>query len=221
MSGEPYPVDDLVIQLGELTISWRRGRASSAGSETQLRSPLAGPRAAASQAATAGRRGQDSSPTSTAWEVVGVGSAWSESWTEALIRAESAAAIADLDLSPVSALIGRLRGSDQEWTPLARLGRALRAGLGAQAALAGRLNPVASPRIPYPNKIFVVLRGAPGQPAGFTEDSSIYFRVVGGAGRTFHPNSVSHSFATRAEAEAYIIGSGEPWPPRLEASGAQ
>ena len=144
---------------------------------------------------------------------------WSDQWRSALVGACTPAQLLELDLSPVDSWVPRLSACG-EWSPFARLGRALRAGVAARVRLSGQSTAVCeSPRLTAQNRIYVVLRAAPHHPAGWTGCYNIYIsKVRGGAGEKFHRDSVSHAFASRAEASAYILGAGSSWPPEYPAS---
>lgn len=204
-------VDQLTVNIGELEITVRRNRTASSGSSPSGPS-LAGPRATAATAAPAGLA---ESPTGSAWSVVGRDrpAPWTREWEADLFSASDQASILAVDLQPVEHLATRLSSSATTRTPLARLGRALRAGLGARYVLRGEAASCTSPDTGLRSRIFVVLRGAPGFEPCHTESAEVYFKVVHGGGSSFHRESVSHAFATRAEADAYIIGAGERWPP--------
>ena len=95
---------------------------------------------------------------------------------------------------------------------LAWLGRALRAGVIARRRLEGLGGFPPSPSVPFSNTIYLVLRGAPGFGPCFTTSAARYFSVVGVPSGGFHWDSVSHAFATRADAEAFLIGAETTWP---------
>ena len=203
------PVTDLTLQIGELRITIsspdRRG-LSHQSVHTEVPVSLAGPRA------------QEASPSSaSSWSLIGAAPAvWSTEWVRTLICAKGPEDYEAIDLTPVSHLACRLRSQARSgWTPLRRLGRALRAGLSARDCLR---NPyptavVRSPSLDLKNLVFVVLRGGPRGRAGWTKSPEIYFRAVGGAGEPFDINSVSHAFPSEVEAEAYCNGAGVRWPP--------
>lgn len=110
-------------------------------------------------------------------------------------------------------LVGRLRGSQGSWTPSARIARAFAAGLAAKKRLEGIVHPHAAPGTPCRNSIYIALR-APFRPEGFwTPNYPTYIRLV--EPRDFDSGSVSHAFATRAEADAYLLGAARAWPPAL------
>ena len=107
----------------------------------------------------------------------------------------------------------RLLARPSGWTPLARLGRAYRAGLVAKSNLADEPVWLNAPSIPLRDTVYVVLRGKPGQRAGWTTTYGVYARAVSGGDQSrFHPQSVSHAFATKTEAEAYVLGAEVEWP---------
>lgn len=110
----------------------------------------------------------------------------------------------------------RLRSSHPIWTPAARIGRAFRAGLIAARHLEGQFCDQSSPGIPFQNQIYIVLR-APRYPEGcWTESYSAYREVVNGPTITgFAARSVSHSFPSHSEAEAFLFGAGRQWPLQL------
>ena len=211
---------ELVLRFGELEISVRSRAGSvqthtpSAGSpvtagspsvvrgsayQTPVQTPLAGLRAPAASAAApatsvAARRAQ---------------------WESDLLAARTAEDFAALDLQVVEHLLSRLRATSCGlWTPLARLGRAYRAGLVARHCLTGEPLLLNTPPIPLRNTIYIVLRGKPGVEPGWTVNYGTYIRAVAGDHPDrFHPASVSHAFATRTEAEAYVLGAEAVWPP--------
>lgn len=113
-------------------------------------------------------------------------------------------------------LAPRLRGTgtSSEWGPQARIGRAFRAGVVARRQLAGEYQAGTSPAIPFRNTIYVVLRDRIGGHSFWTHSYGVYGAAVKDprGQEDFHQESVSHAFASRAEAEAYVAGAGEPWP---------
>lgn len=107
----------------------------------------------------------------------------------------------------------------EAWTPSARIARAFAAGLAAEKRLEGIVHPHAAPGTPCRNSIYIALR-APFRPEGFwTPNYPTYIRLVEPRDRTdrsdFDSGSVSHAFATRAEADAYLLGAARAWPPAL------
>ena len=207
------PVEEIALQLGDLRITVRQVNQGSRRIVQQSNQPgssgsLAGPRPVELARAT--------SPTSvSSWEHVEESAEiWSDAWKEALLAADTQESIEQIDLGPVVHLARRLRSGRAEWSPLSRVGRALRAGLAAKTKLSSgcRLR-VSSPQLNLTNKVFVVLRPGPSGRVGWTKSPTAYFRAVGSATSSFASESVSHSFPTEAEAEAYCIGAGVRWPP--------
>lgn len=132
------------------------------------------------------------------------------------LAATTASQCASLEIPFLDHLAPRLRGSGtgSEWTAQARIGRAFRAGVVARQQIAGIYQSGTSPAIPFRNTIYIVLRDRVGGQAFWTHSYGSYGAAVQDpSGReSFHQESVSHAFASRAEAEAYVAGAGEPWP---------
>ncbi|CAL1141926.1 unnamed protein product [Cladocopium goreaui] len=154
-------VEELTLKIGELEISVRR-RSNTSSEEVTASSSLAGPRAAAAVPAAAEERREASPTVSSAWSVVDGPRAWSPEWKRALLEASTASEILAVDLQCVEHLQRYLSAEVTGWTSLARLGRALRAGLAARNKLDGAGTFERSPDIGLSNRIYVVLRGAPG-----------------------------------------------------------
>lgn len=130
------------------------------------------------------------------------------------IRAHSASELAGLRLTFLSHLAAKLRGQHRDWTPWARIGRAFRAGIIARRRLDGVFLEEASTNIPFRNTYYVVLRGRGNSHGFWTTSYEIYLtgvREIGGS-HSFHPDTISHAFASHAEAEAYLAGARRPWP---------
>ena len=206
-------VDELALNLGDLTITIRRTQSCDASASTRPSevSPAlgasVGPRAPVGTATRVVQAGHSQVPRS------GV---WSEAWIEELLEATTADRIVQVDLAPVRHLERRLRSSSGTWTPQARLGRALRAGLSARRKLTGGFFAgTSAPGLPFQNRIYVVLRGIDQSVAGWTEEYSIFTSHCVVPGGQLHPDCVCHGFPSQAEAEAYCIGAGEPWPLQL------
>lgn len=144
---------------------------------------------------------------------------WSTGWELALQEATTPAQILELNLSPVSPLLPGARISAiGDWTALARLGAAFRAGRGARFKLRGDTGRVYPPLTP-PLRLnhFVVLR-CPKHPQGFwTTNGQTYFREVGDTfGRgNLPPGTVCFSAASRAEVTAFLLGAEAQWPAQL------
>ena len=130
------------------------------------------------------------------------------------IAASNAAACANLSLRSLSHLTSRLRGSDSEWSPAARTGRAFRAGVIARRQLDGLIQEGVSPGIPFRNSIYIVLRDREHGAAFWTCSYAVYARAVfePETGTRFASGTISHAFASQAEAEAYCAGALAQWP---------
>ena len=130
------------------------------------------------------------------------------------IAAETPAALAALPLDFLGHLVGQLRGADRLWTPRARIARGFRAGVLGRRRLDGRYQEEVSPTVPFRNCFYVVLRARGGAPGFWTTNYGTYIRGVEGQSSTsdFDSCSISHAFASRAEAAAYLVGARRPWP---------
>lgn len=179
------------------------------------------------------RRAPSPSGDSAGWEIVSAadstaaGSAGvstishlvSDNLVSQTLAASTAQELANLPLEFLSHLIRKLRGNHTEWCPQARIGRAFQAGVVASLRLEGQHSDRRSVGIPFRNSIYIILR-APGlEQGGWTPNYGTYIAAVGAATtgpRDFDDRSISHSFATRAEGEAYLAGAGRPWPRHLQ-----
>lgn len=148
--------------------------------------------------------------------------AWTPEWDIALQAALTPADLLSLDLSPVEPLLATARlTSVREWTPLARLAASFRAGRGAYFALQGdrdREGAVLCP--PVRTCIYICLRSRD-HPHGFwTKNSHTFFAGVGEPTLTRRgvvgPEVVCYSFASKAEASAYLLGASAQWPQQLQ-----
>ena len=130
------------------------------------------------------------------------------------LKAQLPSELAALPLSFLGHLTAKLRGQDSEWTPAARVGRAFRAGVIARKRLDGNYLDEVSPNTPFRNAYYLVLRGRGNSHGFWTSSYNTYIAGVRGSGgsRGFHPDTISHAFATHAEAEAYLAGARRPWP---------
>ena len=112
-----------------------------------------------------------------------------------------------------------LDSSNPTWTPVARIGRALRAGISARRVLSGQFSKQAqSPHLPFKNKIYVCLRCEQGDLGWWTGDYTVYRTCISdtrSAERGLQECSISHAFPTLAEAEAFLRGAGRQWPREL------
>ena len=220
-------VAEILFQFEGLTISVKRNsdstQLSSPPRSTGLGSGFGHSPQGASLARSSGPARSDSSWTVPSGSDPGPegerAEPWSSQWRAELVGACTPEQLLDLDLSPLESWVPRLSACG-EWSPLARLGRGLRAGVAARIRLSGESTAVCeSPRLAVQNRIYVVLRAAPRHASGWTTSYSIYVsKVRGSAGERFHRDSVSHAFASRAEASAYVLGAGCSWPPEYQAS---
>ena len=124
-----------------------------------------------------------------------------------LLALESPTELAAFYLPTLSALVRQLRAPHRIWTP--------QAGISARLVIEGAtLSTVPSPVVPFRTVVYVVLQ-SPGCPSGFwTTSYNTYSQFVFSRGSVFHEDTVSHSFGSRAEAEAYLEGAGLGWPVR-------
>ena len=132
-----------------------------------------------------------------------------------IFEAYSSEQLAALRIPELEPLARRLTGTGSGWTGFARAARAYRAGLGARLHLSGGVQ-VHSPPIPgLRNTFFIVLRTASSEEGFWTRSSRTYGTAVADRGpqrRSFDPFCAAHSFASQAEAEAYLLGAPRPWP---------
>lgn len=209
-------VEELTIQVRDLVITVRpraggpRSEVDSRGesAEVPLASPVRGTEAAASAADD--------------WSVVEpttsrVIPGRSVVWEARLLAAESLEALRAVDCTPLRVYALQLRATVGEWTPTLRIARAYRAGLLARDLLRGESVSGPALQLGIQNRIYVVLRGAPGQSAGWTEDLSRYRQAVGGSANSFQRDSISHAFPSRVEAEVYALAAQVAWPPAYPA----
>lgn len=147
---------------------------------------------------------------------------WTAEWDEALQAAASLEELGELDLSPVEPLLPTSRlTSVRDWTPLLRLAASFRAGRGAFFVLQGeseKQGPSLGP--PVRTCIYVVLRSRD-HPHGFwTKNSHTFFEGVGDPLQArrglFRSDVVCRSFASKAEAAAYLLGARAQWPRQLQ-----
>lgn len=226
MEPERPPVEQLVLEFGDLRIRVERAEGASQSSGYQAPSGSTGPLLQGALARPDRAPGQEaaaaSAPESEAesWVRVPQDSSepapWSEEWERALLAAQSAEELLQVDLSPVDHLLTRVRSSSNGFSPLARLGRALRAGVQAREKLRyGRCSAGSTPALTLPSKIYVILEPAPGGSPGWTDDYLLFRDQVRGKHGDLHGDSVCHAFPSRAEAEAYLLGARRPWPALL------
>ena len=121
------------------------------------------------------------------------------------------------DLGPHSVFIRRLHAAGEPWTARARIARAVRAGVAAAAVLRGETEYVCrSPALPLLNRIYIVLRSGCTPESFVTTSYSKYFsKLSDPATGKFRTGTLSHGFASKAEAESYCAAAGQPWPAKL------
>lgn len=134
---------------------------------------------------------------------------------EEIIPLREPEALRIVNLPFLTYLENRLRSTTGPWVPRARLARAFRAGVIARRQLDGVFQAGTSPNIPYKNSVYIVLREPGNLVTGFwTTSFAVYTRRTRGYHRQdFHPDCVSHAFASQSEVEAYLIGARRLWPP--------
>lgn len=146
--------------------------------------------------------------------------AWSSEWEVALAAASTPELLARLDLSPLDSVTGvnRLTQVDN-WTPRLRLARAFRAGfLARKAILAGSTIVPPSPELRVRHSLVChVVLSCPKYPQGFWSSSCRPFlQLIGdptGRGQEpSPPTSIHHSFHSKTEAAAYLLGAQRQWP---------
>ena len=138
-------------------------------------------------------------------------------WESALLQALGPAALEQADLGPHNVFIRRLHAAGEPWTARARVARAVRAGVAAAAVLRGEAEYVCrSPALPLQNRIYVVLRSGCTPESFVTASYSRYFsKLSDPATGKFRAGTLSHGFASKAEAESYCAAAGQPWPAEL------
>lgn len=132
----------------------------------------------------------------------------SAAWKNALLQAVTPEDFERLDLSGARHLFSRLRSSTGGWTPAARIGRALKCGVLARYHLDLHPAPEAVvPGLPLANKIFVVLRGAPGHSAGWTDHQPTFRAATQGRFDRSHADAVCHGFCIEGRGRGILPGS--------------
>lgn len=152
------------------------------------------------------------------WEVAS--QVWSLAWDRTLFAATTPEGILAVDLSPVRPLepSSRLTAA-RNWSPLARLGVALRAGRRAHHILVGT-HPIDLGEpigLPVRAKYSIVLRCERSPVPFWTTNTRTYLDRVGdieGRGQV-DPGVVAFSCASKAEATAFLLGAGVAWPQQL------
>lgn len=189
-------VEELVLRLGDLSVTVRRTSSSASSGHSPSGASLAG------------------SLTPGPAEAFSAVPPWTAEWRREILLALTPERLEQVALGPASYLQHRLRAASGAWTARARIARALRAGVSAGDALAETNRAViGSPPLDIKNQIYVVLRGAPGHQPGWTISIRVYrSHVVSDPAEGFHIQSVSHAFPSRSEAEAFVIGARVQWP---------
>ena len=136
------------------------------------------------------------------------------------IQATTPAQLSQLTLPFLTALVGRLRvgrlrAGHAEWSPLARIHRAFRAGVLARRRLDGNFQEEDSLSVPFRNCYYICLREDGHQSGFWTTDYGIYIERVGGPSGRLHPDSISQALPSQVEAQAFLVGARRPWPRRL------
>ncbi len=194
-------VESVTVRLAglDITLTARRvGTTASAGVSAEV-------------------EGAETEPTHSPWVDPGVDDPFqiSVELEQEAISASGPAALAALNLPFLAYLVPRLRSTTSAWTPVARLHRAFRAGVIAHRRLNGEVLDESSEGVPLRNTFYICLRTAGNCTIGFwTAGYAIYWsRVRSNVTDEFHPDSISHAFPSRAEAEAYLRGARRRWPP--------
>ena len=200
MRPEDEDLNELSISLGELHLSIRTRRSAT----TPAQAGYAGPEPEAEEAPA-------QEPAAAAED--------ENAQQRALLRSTTVEEFLTFDIPVLRPLCRNLRSPDQRWTNRARIVRAYRAGLAARNRLDdawGEGTP-ASPGIPFRNRYYIVLRGRGDGAAFWTTEGRLFLdRVQGPAGRAFADGVVCQSLPSLAEADAFLLGAGEPWPDQLQ-----
>ena len=140
-----------------------------------------------------------------------------------VIQADTPAALAAINLPFLAYLERRLKDCFEigtvTWTAKARVARAFRAGCLAYRRLNGELASETSPGLPLRNSFYICVREPGNCLRGFwTASYSLYWNRLKAPinSNEFHPDSLSHAFPSRSEAEAYLLGARRQWPPALQ-----
>ena len=136
-----------------------------------------------------------------------------------IFAAYTADQLSSLRIPELDSLARRLTGTGSGWTGFARVARAYRAGLGARLHLSGGVQVNSPPITGLRNTYFIVLRSPACEEGFWTRSSRTYAAAVAERGpqrRSFDPLCTGHSFASQAEAEAYLLGAERQWPPHRE-----
>lgn len=201
------PVEQITLRVRDLEINITVRAASG----TDATSSVGGFQLVGPSASTSGVAEGVSSPPSTRVSLT----ARAE---EQLPQTTAASELSEQLPEALVSLAGHLRADHAVWGPRSRIARAFRAGIYSHRRLAGIICEFESPVVPFRNTYYLVLRCV-NYPSGFwTINYQTYLAEVGrGApsGVRFHPDSVSHAFASRAEGEAFLAGALRSWPTQL------
>ena len=214
MSSDPDPeVDELCIAVGDLVVKVSKAKAApSTGYGTHSAGSSADPSLPRDSGALAAVVGSSATSEAASWSVVELAEAssfapWSREWESALLAASSPEEVLAVDLSVIDHLSNRFRTTNAGWSPRARLGRAFRAGLIARQVLDKRYVKPANLDDPtLPCRFYIILRAASGRLSGWTDDYIQYRDQIITKDGGFAAGTVSQAFASRAEAEAYLLG---------------
>ena len=104
-----------------------------------------------------------------------------------------------------------------DWTPAARVGRALRAGISARRVVLGLFPTQAiSAALPFENQVYICLRDCRTDEGWWTTRYNIYWGNIADPNTDedrFFPGSVSHAFPSFVEVEVFLRGALRQWPP--------
>lgn len=212
--GLDQELESVIVQIGglELTISARRVGSQSSDSNG----------ASSSTPATATVEG-NSAPTSETLAGFSDPFSITRAIEDEVIAAETPAALTAINLPFLTYLERRLKDCFADgvitWSAKARVVRAFRAGCLAFRRLTGEIAPETSPGVPLRNSFYICLREPGNDLRGFwTTSYSKYWNRLRAETNSheFHPDSLSHAFPSRSEAEAYLLGARRRWPPALQ-----
>ena len=200
-SASDREIEELELALGDLTITVRRRRAEAAASPSSSFS------ASPFTVVPPQPEPADTRPAGVPLAPQPLGD-----WEQQLLQALTPQALDQADLGPRSVFVRRLHAAGEPWTARARIARAVRAGIAAAIALRGDSEfVVRSLPLSVSNRIYIALRSGSSPASFYTANYSRYFdRVSDPATGQFRTGSISHAFASRAEAEAYCSAAGQP-----------
>ena len=132
-----------------------------------------------------------------------------------VIATKTARTLEELPLGFLHYLVVKLRAGAEGWSPKARIARAFRAGLIAGRRLNGIVLGENSLSIPLRSSYYICLRRAGGGPGFWTCNYGRYHQAVVGPDGRLCDWSISQGFPSRAETEAFLVGSRRPWPQEL------